>query len=312
MSTLDRARLDPKSAAPLMRRASYASVAVASVLIVAKLIVGLITGSVAILSSLMDSVLDLVASIIDLVAIRQAVQPADMAHRFGHGKAEAVAGLLQAAAIFAAAAFVVFQAATRMIDPQPIAQTEMGIAVMAGSILLTALLVLYQRSVVKRTGSLAVSADSLHYAGDLLTNLAVIAALVLAGFFDLHWADPVFAVGVATYLGWNAWQILMQALDVLMDRELPEEERAEIEKVILAHDGVISVHDLRTRSAGQTVFLQFHIDLPQAISLREAHNISDDVEDTLYEHYPGAEIIIHADPLGVMERRDHFDDEEEQ
>ncbi|TDI61667.1 MAG: cation diffusion facilitator family transporter [Alphaproteobacteria bacterium] len=293
-----------------MQRASYASVFVASILIIAKFVVGLVTGSVAILSSLMDSVLDLVSSVINLVAIRQAVQPADIQHRFGHGKAEAIAGLLQAAGIAASALFILFQAVERLITPQLVEQANVGIMVMVFSTVMTGFLVLYQSRVIKKTMSLAVSADSLHYKGDLFTNVGIIIALILVGYWDLHWADPVMAVMVAAYLGWNGRTILMEALDVLMDSELPEEERHEIVALIKENDHVVDVHDLRTRSAGQTVYLQFHIELSPDISLQDAHNISDDVEDMLFEHYPGAEVIIHSDPLGVSERRDHFIDED--
>jgi len=310
MTVLDRAKIDMKDAAPMMQRASYASVFVASILIIAKFVVGLVTGSVAILSSLMDSVLDLVSSVINLVAIRQAVQPADIQHRFGHGKAEAIAGLLQAAGIAASALFILFQAVERLITPQLVEQANVGIMVMVFSTVMTGFLVLYQSRVIKKTMSLAVSADSLHYKGDLFTNVGIIIALILVGYWDLHWADPVMAVMVAAYLGWNGRTILMEALDVLMDSELPEEERHEIVALIKENDHVVDVHDLRTRSAGQTVYLQFHIELSPDISLQDAHNISDDVEDMLFEHYPGAEVIIHSDPLGVSERRDHFRDED--
>jgi ferrous-iron efflux pump FieF len=312
MTILDRTRIDMKDAAPMMRRASYASVFVASILIISKFVVGLATGSVAILSSLMDSVLDLVASVINLVAIGHAVQPADIQHRFGHGKAEAIAGLLQAAGIAASALFIVFQAVERLISPQLIEQANTGILVMVFSTFMTGFLVLYQSRVIKKTMSLAVSADSLHYKGDLFTNIGVILALILVGYWDLHWADPVMAVMVAAYLGWNGWTILMEALDVLMDRELPIDERHEIVALIKENEHVLDVHDLRTRSAGQTVYLQFHIDLSPSISLQEAHDISDEVEDMLFEHYPGSEVIIHSDPLGVRERRDHFTDENEE
>ena len=307
--SLDRAKINQKDAAPLMRRASYASVMVASVLIVSKLVVGIYTGSVAILSSLMDSVIDMAASVINLVAIYHALQPADVQHRFGHGKAEAVAGLLQAAGIAASALFILFEALSRLVTPAPVQHADAGIMVMVFSTVMTGLLVLYQRSIIKQTKSMAVEADSLHYKGDLLANLAVIGALVLVGFWDVQWADPVMAIGVAAYLAWNGWEILMEALDVLMDRELSSEERERIVELVERHENVYSVHDLRTRSAGQTVFLQFHVDLPTDISLIAAHDILDDVEDELLLRYPGAEIIIHADPLGVMEKRDSFRDD---
>ena len=307
--SLDRAKIDRKEAAPLIRRASYASVMVASILIVSKLVVGIYTGSIAILSSLMDSVIDMAASVINLVAIYHALQPADVQHRFGHGKAEAVAGLLQAAGIAASALFILFEALSRLVTPAPVEHADAGIMVMVFSTVMTGLLVLYQRSVIKQTKSMAVEADSLHYKGDLLANVAVIGALVLVGFWDVQWADPVMAIGVAVYLAWNGWEILMEALDVLMDRELSSEERERIVELVERHEHVYSVHDLRTRSAGQTVFLQFHVDLPTDISLIAAHDILDDVEDELLQRYPGAEIIIHADPLGVMEKRDSFRDD---
>jgi len=307
--SLDRAKIDRKEAAPLMRRASYASVMVASILIVSKLVVGIYTGSVAILSSLMDSVIDMAASVINLVAIYHALQPADVQHRFGHGKAEAVAGLLQAAGIAASALFILFEALSRLVTPAPVEHADAGIMVMVFSTVMTGLLVLYQRSVIKQTKSMAVEADSLHYKGDLLANMAVIGASVLVGFWDVQWADPVMAIGVAVYLAWNGWEILMEALDVLMDRELSSEERERIVELVERHEHVYSVHDLRTRSAGQTVFLQFHVDLSTDISLIAAHDILDDVEEELLQRYPGAEIIIHADPLGVMEKRDSFRDD---
>ena len=303
---LDRAAINIDDAAPLMRRAAYASVTVAIVLIGVKFVAGLHTGSVAILSSLVDSVLDLIASLITLVAIRQAVQPADRQHRFGHGKAEAIGALAQGAIILGSAAFIVFEAATTLIEPRPLTNAGMGIGVMVFSILLTFGLVLYQRSVIRRTGSTAVSADSLHYAGDLLINASVIVALLIVQFTGFSYADPLFAIAIAGYLAWNACIILRTSFNELMDRELPDDDRATISDIVMTHKHVCGVHDMRTRSAGATVFIQFHIDLPPDISLKRAHDISDAIEAALLDRYPGAEIIIHADPQGVDETRDQF------
>lgn len=283
----------------LMRLASYAAVTVALVLIAAKLAAWLLTGSVALLSSLIDSVLDGFASMVAFIAIRQALAPADKEHRFGHGKAEPIAALAQAAFIVGSALFLSVEAARRLWAPQPLAQQEVGIAVMLFSILLTLALVAFQRHVIRRTGSLVVSADSLHYKGDLLINLSIIASLVLTGWFDFLLADPVFALGIACYLVWNARGIGGEALDMLMDRELPEEERRLILALARDHPGVLGVHDLRTRAAGPHRFIQMHLELDGAISLAEAHAIADAVEAKIEAAFNGAEVIVHQDPHGI-------------
>lgn len=290
----------------LMRLASYAAVSVALVLIAAKLAAWLLTGSVALLSSLVDSVLDGFASIVAFVAIRQALTPADKEHRFGHGKAEPIAALGQAAFIVGSALFLSVEAVRRLWAPQPVAQQEIGIAVMVFSILLTLALVAFQRHVIRRTGSLVVSADSLHYKGDLLINLSIIASLVLTGWFDFPLADPVFALGIALYLVWNARGIGGEALDMLMDRELPDEERRSILALVRDHPGVLGVHDLRTRAAGPDRFIQMHLELDGATSLAEAHAIADAVEAKIEAAFPGADVIVHQDPHGIPDApRDH-------
>ncbi len=306
-SDLERAAVDIRQAAPLMKRAAWASLSVAGFLILLKFGAGLYTGSVSILSSLVDSVLDFMASAVNLFAITQAITPADRQHRFGHGKAESIGSLVQAAVMAGSAAFVAFEAATRLIAPPPVRNPGAGIVVMAVSIAATLALVLYQRRVVHRTGSSAVSADSLHYTSDLLTNVSVIIALAIAGYTGFAYADPIFAIGIALYLGWSAWSIVQSSFHVLMDRELPDSDRTTIKDIVLAHPQVMALHDLRTRSSGANVFIQFHVELPDALTLVRAHEISDDVENALLERYPGAEVIVHVDPQGVVERRDHFE-----
>ena len=283
----------------LMRLASYVAVSVALVLIAAKLGAWLLTGSVALLSSLIDSVLDAFASIVALVAIRQALTPADKEHRFGHGKAEPIAALGQAAFIVGSALFLSVEAVRRLWAPQPVTQQEIGIAVMVFSILVTLALVAFQAHVIRRTGSLIVSADSLHYKGDLLINLSIIASLVLTGWFDFPLADPVFALGIAAYLLWNAKGIGGEALDMLMDRELPDEERRAILALARAHPGVLGVHDLRTRAAGPIRFIQMHLELDGDTRLAEAHEIADAVEAEIEAAFPGADVIVHQDPHGI-------------
>ena len=284
-----------------MRLASYASVSTAIILIAAKTAAWLMTGSVALLSSLLDSLLDAVASVITLLAIHHSFTPADREHRFGHGKAEALAALAQSAFIVGSAVLLLFQVGARLLEPQPVARSEVGIAVMVLSIVLTLGLVLFQRWAIRRSGSVAVSADSLHYKGDLLMNVAVIAAIVIAGEFGFLLADPLFGAGIAAYIIWSAWLILRQSLDMLMDRELPDEERQKIRAIAQAHVAVDSIHDLRTRQSGQTYFIQLHLEMDGDMKLKDAHAIADAVELALMEAYPGAEVIIHQDPAGLEE-----------
>ena len=300
------ARAGHDDAARLMRLATWASVCVAFTLIAAKVGALWLTGAVSMLSSLVDSMLDAGASIINLLAVRHALQPADREHRFGHGKAEAIGSLGQAAFIAGSAAFVLFQAADRLLHPRPVDETAAGVAVMVFSIALTGALVLLQRHVMRRTGSLAVTADSLHYVSDLFSNLAVIAALLLAGSLGWIRADPVLAGLISLYLLWGAIQIFHAARDQLMDRELSDDRRAQIRAIATRHPEVLAMHDLRTRSSGLHTFVQFHLELDPEMSLRRAHEISDIVELEVQEAFPGAEVIIHQDPHGVEEARAVF------
>ena len=292
---LDGRRADAETVR-LLKLATTASVATAVVLIVVKLVAFVLTDSVSILSTLIDSLLDAAASLINLIAVRHALVPADREHRFGHGKAEPLAAMGQAAFITGSAIFLVIEAAPRFFTPHAISHSEVGIGVMIFSIVATLGLVTLQRHVIRRTGSLAISADQLHYTGDLLVNGAVILALILA--VELGWtlADPIFGIGIAAYILYNAWQIASGAFDMLMDRELPEEERARIRGVIQAHKGVLGIHDLRTRASGPQIFIQCHVELDPGQSLLQAHAISDAVEADLRQAFPGAEVIIHQDP----------------
>lgn len=296
-------RPDAARSDQLRRRATYASVAIGAVLAVAKLAAWLITGSVTILSSLLDSFVDVAASAIVLVSVYHALRPPDRSHRFGHGKAEPLGALAQAAFIAGSGLFVVFQAADRLIDPEPLRTTTVGIAVMVLSIVATAGLVLYQRHVVRVTGSLAVAADSLHYKGDLLINLAVIATLIAYANTGIVWLDPLVALAIAAYLLVNAVLVGRKALDLLMDRELPHGDRARIEAVVRADARVRGLHDLRTRSSGTTTFIELHLELDGTLTLNEAHDIADAVETALAEAFPGAAILIHQEPAGLQDAR---------
>ncbi|MGD1877458.1 MAG: cation diffusion facilitator family transporter [Kiloniellaceae bacterium] len=291
------AKVTGPEAARLLRLATTASVATACLLIVVKLVAFMLTDSVSILSTLIDSLLDAAASMVNLIAVRHALVPADREHRFGHGKAEPLAAMAQAAFITGSAIFLVIEAAPRFFTPHPIERSEVGIAVMVFSIVATLALVALQRHVIRRTGSLAISADQLHYTGDVLVNGAVILALVLATQLGWRFVDPIFGIGIAAYILYNAWQIASGALDMLMDRELPEDERARIREVILGHRGVLGVHDLRTRASGPQIFIQCHVELDPHQSLVQAHAIADALEGELREAFPGAEVIVHQDPF---------------
>ena len=287
----------------LRRWATYASVAVGATLAVAKLGAWLITGSVAVLSSLLDSLVDVAASVVTLVSVHHALRPPDRAHRFGHGKAEPLGALAQAAFVAGSGLFLVFQAIDRLIDPEPLSATGVGIAVMVMSIGLTLGLLGFQHHVVKKTGSLAIAADSAHYRGDLLTNLAVIATLVAFDLTEATWIDPLVAIAIAGYLLVNAVGIGRHALDLLMDRELPPAERARIEAVVLADRRVRGLHDLRTRDSGTTRFIELHLELDGALTLTAAHDIADVVELALREAFPQTEVILHQEPAGLDDER---------
>lgn len=289
-----------------MRQATFASTGVAVTLIAAKAAAWLLTGSVSMLSSLLDSSLDLLASLVTLLSVHHALTPADREHRFGHGKAEALAGLIQSGFVAASSIGLFIAAGQRLAHPEPVGEEEIGIAVMALSIVLTLALVAFQRSVVRRTGSLAVGADKTHYQSDLVTNFGVIGAMVLTKWAALPLADPVIAIAIGLYILKSAIDIAIGCYHELLDRELPDAERERIKRIVLDNPAVKNMHDLRTRSAGPGTFVQFHIELDPDLPLARAHAISDAVQKKLRAAMPSAEIIIHADPLGLIEPRDNF------
>lgn len=295
--SLDADRL--QRAGTLMRRAAIASVSVSILLVAIKAAAWFASHSVAMLASMADSALDLFTSSVNLIAIRQALAPADAEHRFGHGKAEPLAGLAQGAFIAASALFLVIQAVGRILSPEPIENSVAALVVMFISIALSIVLVLYQRHVVNKTGSLAVQSDSTHYASDLITNVGVVIAIVLTAWLGWTLADPLIAIGVSGVMLWGAWGVGHVSFNQLMDHELPDAERAKIREIVLGHSQVRSLHDLRTREAGLSTFIQVHIEMDPAMSLAQAHTVSDAVERDLLAAYPGAEVIIHQDPAGL-------------
>ena len=271
-------------------------------LIVLKSYAALETSSMAMLGSLADSGLDLVASLVVLLGVRVAAQPADYEHRFGHGKAEALAALVQVILITLSAIFIAFRSVERLIVGAETGAAELGIGVSVIAMVLTVALITYQRHVVKRTGSLAIGTDRLHYSSDLLLNGSVIVALALDQFAKLRGADAVFGLLIAAWLLWGAWSASSHALNQLMDREWPDELRERFLVAAKEYPELSGLHDFRTRSSGSHYFAQFHVWVPADWTVKEAHDRLDRVEEELQSRFPDTEILIHVDPEGQTDR----------
>lgn len=289
--------------ARLLRLATRASVAVACTLIVAKAIAWWLSGSVSMLAGLTDSALDGITSMLNLLAVHYALRPADDDHRYGHGKAESLAGMAQALFIGGSAVLIAFQAYERLHDPQPLGAPWLSIGVIVFSLLLTAALLVLQHRVIKQTGSNAVRADSLHYRSDMLLNGSILIALILAGFgFDQ--LDAWFGLGIAAYILWSAIQIARESFSVLMDEELPTDVSQHMLELACSVPGVLGAHDLRTRISGNHWFVQLHLELPGELTLSVAHGISDQAADAIHKAYPRAEVLVHADPIKAATSRE--------
>jgi ferrous-iron efflux pump FieF len=295
--------VDADNGARLRRWATRASVAVALILVTAKLAAYLASGSVSLLSSLVDSTTDLLASLVTLFGVALAARPADSQHRFGHGKAEPLAALAQGAFIIGSAAFLALEAVNRLLDPAPLNHAPVAVGVMVLSIFLTAGLIAFQRYVVNRTASVAVKADRLHYAGDLAMNAAIIVALLATQITGLTFLDSLCALGVAVWLLRSAGQVAQEALNLLMDRELPEEDRQRILDVVASHSLHKGVHDLRTRTDGASIFVELHLEFDPQTTIGEAHRVTDEIEAGLRRLFPNLEASIHQEPAGLQEER---------
>lgn len=291
--------------ARLTRSAAYASIAMALFLSALKGWAAWRTGSTAMLGSLADSALDLVASLATLIGVWIAAQPADREHRFGHGKAEALAAIVQVMLIAVSAAGIGYRAVTQLAGDTQTAAASEGIGVSVIAILATFALLAWQRHVIRRTGSIAIKTDNIHYQSDLMLNLAVIAALALDQFGGFAKADPLFGLGIAGWLAWGAWRGASEAADQLLDREWPEEERQRFVEVAARHPELSQLHDLRTRTSGMHDFVQFHVGLPPEMTVREAHDVVERVENDLRAEFPGAEVMIHIDPAGHVDEPDN-------
>lgn len=287
--------------AKLTTRAALASIAMAIFLVALKGYAAWKTDSVAMLGSLADTALDLIASIITLIGVRWAATPADEEHRFGHGKAEALAALIQVVLITISALGIAWRAVQRLQSDQPTEGMEFGIGVSIIAMAATVALLGYQRHVIKKTGSVAIQTDNVHYQSDLLLNLSVIAALILDQLFGFTKADPIFGIGIALWLIWGAYHAASTSIDQLMDREWDDEKRERFVAMIEAHPELHGIHELKTRTSGGHDFAQFHISLDPKMPLDEVHRVMDEVEARIHRDFPAVEILIHPDPKGLEE-----------
>ncbi|QNQ09497.1 cation diffusion facilitator family transporter [Sphingomonas alpina] len=292
---------DQRRAIPFAVRAALASVGMACFLLLLKGFAAWHTGSVAMLGSLADTGLDLLASLVTLYGVKLAAEPADHDHRFGHGKAEALAALFQVMLITASAAGIAWRAVLRFGETTPTRDADFGIGVSVVAILATVVLLIYQRSIIRRTGSVAIMADNMHYQSDVLLNGSVIAALVLDQYFGLHGADPLMGIAIALWLAWGAFRASSNAIDQLMDKEWPEAERARFIEVAARQPGIKGIHDFRTRRSGSHDFAQFHMEVGRDLTIIAAHDIVEGVERALRGAYPKVEVLIHLDPEGHVD-----------
>ncbi|HDM8187785.1 TPA: CDF family cation-efflux transporter FieF [Vibrio harveyi] len=285
--------------ARLVTMAAWTATIVATLLLIVKVITWWVTGSVSLLASLIDSMLDIAASVVNLIVVRYSLQPADREHTFGHGKAESLAALAQAMFISGSAVFLILNGVERFFRPHELNSPELGVYVSLFAMVVTFGLVMFQKHVVRVTGSQAIAADSLHYQTDLYMNGAIMVALGLS-YFGVTQADAVFAVGIGIFILYSAFKMVSEAIQTLLDRKLPDEELEQIRQECLKVEGVLGVHQLRTRMSGPTRFIQLHLELDDNLRLIEAHHIADKVEDNLLELFPEADVLIHQDPLSVV------------
>ena len=283
-------------------RAALASVSLALILLVAKAWAAYATDSTAMLGSLADTALDVIASITTLVGVRIAALPADQNHRFGHGKAEALVALAQVAFIAVSAIGIAWRAIDRLMNGAETEAMGLGIIVSLVAMAATLLLLWYQGGVIARTGSVAIKTDNVHYKSDLMLNDAVIVALVLDQALHIGGADAAFGIAIALWLLWGAWRASSEAVNQLMDREWPEDERQKFLAACGDYPELDGLHDLRTRTSGTVRFAQFHVWVPADWTVQQAHDRLDHVEERLQDRFPGTEILIHVDPQGQTDR----------
>ena len=293
--------LNPAETAALTRRVTLLSVATAAVLVTIKIAAWLASGSVALLASTADSGLDLVASLVTFFAVRYAAAPPDAEHRFGHGKAEAFASLLQAGLVFASAALIAREAVGDLINPHPLKEGGWALAVMVVSIVLTGGLIAAQGRVLRKTASVAVSGDRAHYATDLASNAIALVGIGATAWLGISGIDAAAALAIAGVLLWGAISVFREASGQLMDHELPDAARARIVALLTQDRRLTDVHQLRTRASGPYIHMQMHVDLDPELTLEVAHEVIVAAEKRVLDAFPSADIIIHADPRGRAE-----------
>ena len=292
--------IDPEARARLTRSAAFASIAMALALGALKLWAVMRTDSTAMLGSLADTTLDFIASVATLIGVWIAAQPADAEHRFGHGKAEALAAMFQVVLISLSAVGLAFRGVTELLAGERVSAANEGIAVSIIAIAGTFALLGWQRHVIRKTGSIAIKTDNVHYKSDLALNVGVIAALVLDRYIGLAGADPLFGLAIALWLAWGAWRASSEAIDHLMDKEWPDDKREQFLAAIARHPELKGVHDLRTRTSGAQDFVQFHAMVDGRMTVAEAHTVMDEIEERIEREFPGVEVLIHPDPEGLI------------
>lgn len=287
----------------LKRAAASASVMLSGGLCLLKIFGAFYTGSLAILSSLIDSLADVFASSISFVAIRFSTRPASQEHRYGYGRAESISALVQSAFIAGSGLFVMYDGLVRLLDPKPLEKAELGIIIMAISLATTVALIVFQKYVARKTASPAIAADSAHYTVDVLTNASIILSLIVVKLFNISWFDILTAFAISAYLIYNAYKIAAEAVAALTDRELSEEVRKQVIDIVMNSEGVKGYHDFRSRDLGGAYFFEIHLELDGSLPLDKTHELTDKAEEKIKETFPNAQVIIHQDPYGLHENR---------
>ncbi len=293
----------PEEIARLKKAATALALTIGIIALGMKVGAWAVTHSVSVLSALMDSVLDSIMALVNFLAVRKALMPADRFHRFGFGKFEPLASLAQSAFIIGVAVVIAFEAVDRFIHPHPVANAELGIAAIAGVLALMIGLALYQQHVIRLTGSIVVRADSLHIKADVMMHMGVILSLLLSSFGSITWADSAIALFIAAFLAWNGMGIFTESMGILLDRELSDDERHKIRDIALSHPDIYGVHDLRTRSSGEQIFIQLHVEMKPDTPLSDAHQFVEEAVDSILEAYPNAEVQVHEEPVGMPRHR---------
>ncbi|CNL45596.1 CDF family cation-efflux transporter FieF [Yersinia alsatica] len=288
----------------LVKAAALSATALASILLIIKIFAWWHTGSVSLLAALVDSLVDLAASLTNLFVVRYSLQPADEEHTFGHGKAESLAALAQSMFISGSALFLFLTGFQHLASPEPLQDPSIGIWVTLVALFSTLILVTFQRWVVRKTQSQAIRADMLHYQSDVMMNGAILIALALS-WYGFHRADALFALGIGVYILYSALRMGYEAVQALLDRALPDDERQEIIDIVMSWPGVIGAHDLRTRQSGPTRFIQLHLEMEDMLPLMKAHVLAEQVERALLHRFPGADVLIHQDPSSVVPKERH-------